>query len=236
MLYLIAALALAMQAAPAPSTAKPPSLEDRMAPQIEAAAQSVREHRPQAALDRLALVIAAYEADHATETRRIYCGTSLQEAILYAGMGARDRVGAVVLLPGYCTALYLKGYALVDLGRIAEAKAMYERLLTLAPMHAQYRTEYGQLIRLEKDWPRMLAICTRAEEDAGIAEPGIKPVQQGAALRCQGYALIELHRYDEAEARYRAALALDPKDAKAQNELRYISEQRAKAKEGSPAT
>jgi tetratricopeptide (TPR) repeat protein len=134
------------------------------------------------------------EADHATETRRIYCGTSLQEAILYAGMGARDKVGAVVLLPGYCTALYLKGYALVDLGRIAEAKAMYERLLTLAPMDAQYRTEYGQLIRLEKDWPRMLAICTRAEEDAGIAEPGIKSVQQGAALRCQGYALIELHR------------------------------------------
>lgn len=46
MLYLIAALALAMQAAPAPSTTKPPSLEDRMAPQIEVAAQSVREHRP----------------------------------------------------------------------------------------------------------------------------------------------------------------------------------------------
>lgn len=236
MLYLIAALTLAMQAAPAPSMAQPPSLEDRMTPQIEAAAQSVREHRPQAALDRLTPVIAAYEADHATETRRIYCGTSLQEAIVYAGMGARDKVGAVVLLPGYCTALYLKGYALVDLGRIAEAKAMYERLLTLAPMHAQYRTEYGQLIRLEKDWPRMLAICTRAQEDAGIAEPGIKSVQQGAALRCQGYALIELHRYDEAEARYRAALALDPKDAKAQNELRYIAEQRAKAKEGSPAT
>ena len=145
MLYLIAALALAMQAAPAPSTAKPPSLEDRMAPQIEAAAQSVREHRPQAALDRLTPVIAAYEADHATETRRIYCGTSMQEAILYAGMGTRDKVGAVVLLPGYCTALYLKGYALVDLGRIAEAKVMYERLLTLAPMDAQYRTEYGQL-------------------------------------------------------------------------------------------
>lgn len=89
-----------------------------------------------------------------------------------------------------------------------------------------YRTEYGQLIRLEKDWPRMLAICTQTEEDAGIAEPGIKPMQQGAALRCQGYALIELHRYNKAEARYRAALALDPKDAKAQNELRYIAEQR----------
>lgn len=106
----------------------------------------------------------------------------------------------------------------------------------LASMHVQYRTEYDQLIRLEKDWPRMLAICTQVEKDIGIAEPEIKTTQQGAALRCQGYALIELHRYDEAEACYRGVLALDPKKARAQNELRYIAEQHAKAKGGLPAS
>lgn len=148
-------------------------------------------------------------------------------------MAAKDKTSAVILPPGYCTALYLKGYALVDLGRVAEAKAIYERLLVLAPIYAQYQTEYGQLIRLEKDWPRMLAICTKAGEAARIADPAIKPMQEGAALRCQGYALTELHRFDAAEARYRAALAIDPHDAKAQNELRYIAEQRAKAKAAS---
>ncbi len=52
-------------------------------------------------------------------------------------------MSAVVIAPRYCTALYMKGYALVDLGRVAEAKAIYERLLALAPMYAQYQTEYG---------------------------------------------------------------------------------------------
>lgn len=228
----IAALVLAVQAAPVPPPPadKAPSLDQRMTPQIQAAAQAVRAHQPQAAIDTLAPVLAAYDADLARETRRIYCGMSPQETLLYLAMAAKDKVAAVAVPPGYCTALYLKGYALVDLGRVAEAKAIYERLLVLAPMYAQYQTEYGQLIRLEKDWPRMLAICTKAGEAAAIADPAIKPMQQGAALRCQGYALTELHRYDEAEKRYRDALALNAKDAIAQHELGYIAQQRAKAK------
>lgn len=226
----IAALLLVVQAAPAPPVAKPPSLDERMTPQLQAAARSVRAHQPQAAIDILTPVLAAYDADHANETRRIYCGMSVQETLLYLTMAAHDKVAAVAVPPGYCTALYLKGYALVDLGRVAEAKAIYERLLVLAPRYAQYQTEYGQLIRLEKDWPRMLAICTKAGEAAAIADPAIRPMQQGAALRCQGYALVELHRYDEAEKRYRDALALNANDAVAQHELVYIAQQRAKAK------
>lgn len=56
------------------------------------------------------------------------------------------------------------------------------------------------------------------------------------ALYLKGYALVELRRWDEAEARYRQALALDPNDAKAKNELVYIAEQRAKAKSGKSVT
>ncbi|MEG3092889.1 tetratricopeptide repeat protein [Sphingomonas sp. PB1R3] len=233
MFHLIAALALGIQAAPVPApipanTAS--SIDDRMTPQLQAAARAVKGGQPQVALDTLTPVIAAYEADHATETRRLYCGMSIQETLLYMGMAAKDKVSAVALTPGYCTALYLKGYALVDLGRVAEAKAIYQRLVTLAPMYAQYQTEYGQLIRLEKDWPQMLAVCTKAADAARIADPQIRPFQEGAALRCQGYALIELQRWDEAEKRYRQALAINPNDAKAQNELRYIAEQRDKVK------
>ncbi len=230
----IATLMLAVQATPAPPTQPPaaqaPSLEQRMIPQLQAAAQAMRAHQPQAVIDMLVPVIAAYEADHAQETRRIYCGMSPQETLLYLVKAANDKVAAVAVPPGYCTALYLKGYALVDLGRVEEAKAIYERLLLLAPMYAQYQTEYGQLIRLEKDWPHMLAICTKASDVAKIADPAIKTWQQGAALRCQGYALTELHRYDEAEARYRDALALNAKDTIAQHELGYIAQQRVKAK------
>lgn len=53
-----------------------------------------------------------------------------------------------------------------------------------------------------------------------------RPHLRGEALRCQGFALIEQGKLDEAEKRFREALSIDANDAKAQGELRYISEQR----------
>ncbi|WP_294268376.1 tetratricopeptide repeat protein [uncultured Sphingomonas sp.] len=55
------------------------------------------------------------------------------------------------------------------------------------------------------------------------------------AFYLRGYALVELHRYDEAEKRYRDALAIHPNDAVAQHELGYIAQQRAHAPAPSPA-
>ena len=74
----------------------------------------------------------------------------------------------------------------------------------------------------------MLSLCQRASEAAAIAAPAVKAFQQGAALRCRGYALVEEHRLDDAAARYRDALVVDPNDAKAKGELTYIARQRAK--------
>ena len=74
----------------------------------------------------------------------------------------------------------------------------------------------------------MLSICERAGDAALIASPDIKPLQQGAALRCQGYALVEEHKLDEAEKRYQEALRINPDDQKARGELQYIAQQRAK--------
>lgn len=223
----IAVLSLAMQAVAASPPTTPSSAEARNEPRLRTAAQLLKDGQPQAALDVVTVALAAYDADHAGEKRRLYCGMSPQESILYLAMAAKDKVDAVALPPGYCTALYLKGYALVDLGRIAEAKATYRQVIALAPMYAQYQTELGQLIRLEKDWPRMLSTCEQAGQAAALAPPDIKPMQQTAALRCQGYALVEEHKLGEAEKRYREALRIDPNDRKAEGELRYIAQQRA---------
>ena len=228
--YVVTLMLMAQAISPSPAVPAPKvsGVEAENGPRIRTAAQLLKDHQPQTALDVLTVALAAYDADHATEKRRLYCGMSIQEGILYAGMAARDKVGAVILPPGYCTALYLKGYALIDLGRLAEAKATYEKVIALAPMYAHYLVEYGQLARIEKDWPTMLARCTRAGEAAVIASPDIKAAQQGAALRCQGFALVEEHKLDEAEGRYNEALKIDPADQKSQDELRYIIQQRAK--------
>ena len=48
-------------------------------------------------------------------------------------------------------------------------------------------------------------------------------------LRNRGYALTELRRLDEAQAAYEASLTLDPANALAENELRYIASLKAGA-------
>ena len=226
----IAALMLAVQAtAPAPAAAVTTGVEEQNEPRLRTAAQLLKDGQPQAALDVLTVALTAYDADHAGEKRRLYCGMSIPESILYAGTAAKDKVSAVILPPGYCTALYLKGFALTDLGRVAEAKASYDRVLVLAPRHQQFLIERGQLARVERDWSSMLSYCEQAGRDASVLAPAdLKPAQDGAALRCQGYALVEEHKLDEAEQRYQAALRIDPNDRKAQGELRYIAQQRAR--------
>ena len=229
MSIVIVALALAVTQAtpPAPTPSPPIGIEAQNEPRLATAAQLLKDHQPQPALDILTIVLTAYDADHAGEKRRLYCGMSMPETLLYLSMAAKDKTNAVALGPGYCTALYMKGYALIDLGQLAEARATYQQVIALAPMHAQYLTEYGQLSRLDKDWPTMLSTCERS---AGMAElsGGDAMLAKGAALRCQGYALVEEHKLDEAEARYREALRLNPNDAKSQGELKYIAGQRAK--------
>lgn len=205
-----------------------PGVDQQNAPRLATAAQLLRDHQPQQALEVATTALAAYDADHAGEKRRLYCGMSGPETLLYLSMAARDKVEAVAVAPGYCEALFLKGYALIDLGKPAEARAAYEQLVRLAPMHAHFLTELGQLSRVEKDWPHMLSTCETARGAAGLAAPADKVREEGAALRCQGYALVEEHKLDEAEARYREALRIDPGDQKAAGELRYIAQQRGK--------
>ena len=148
MFTLIVALMLASQAAsastPAPVLSKTSDIEAQNTPRIRTAEQLLKSHEPQAALDALTVALAAYDADLSVEKRRIYCAMSPQESLLYAGMAAKDKVDAVMLRSGYCTALYLKGYALVGLSRIEEAKTIYRRVIALAPFYAQYQTEFGQ--------------------------------------------------------------------------------------------
>ena len=227
MIALAAAIALAtampgQTASPSPSTPSPSTAG------IAAARAAIAAGRPQEALDTLAPVIAANAAARAADRRRSYCGMSMTETLLYMTFAAKEKRDAVALGPDHCEALYLRGFALIDLGRVAEAKAAYEEALALAPMHAAYLIELGQTYRLAKDWPRMLDLCRQAEGYAGFANKGEETTVRGAALRCQGYALIEQGKLDAAAALYRQCLALDPNDAKARNELQYITEQRAK--------
>lgn len=205
------------------------SIDDVQSPKIVAALEAIKAGRPQEAVDALAPVIAAYEADQAKEKRHLYCGMSMTESLAYMALPDPNKKGAVALPPGYCTALYLKGFALIDLNRIADARAVYQRVVALAPFHAHFLSELGQSYRYEKNWPMMLETCKRAEGVVDFAADESKKQEKAFAWHCQGYALSELGRFDEAEKLYHQCLELNPNDAHAKNELIYIAEQRKKA-------
>lgn len=66
-----------------------------------------------------------------------------------------------------------------------------------------------------------------AQLDAYLARnPGLPDEMTANALRKRGYVLIELERWDEAEAAYKESLKLEPDDETAQGELEYITANR----------
>jgi tetratricopeptide (TPR) repeat protein len=63
--------------------------------------------------------------------------------------------------------------------------------------------------------------------DAYLARnPDLPDAQMANALRKRGYVLVELERWDEAEAAYKDSLKLEPDDETAQGELEYITANR----------
>jgi Flp pilus assembly protein TadD len=123
--------------------------------------------------------------------------------------------------PTWAYAYYYKGYALIDLHRMGEARHALGQALELAPRNAQFLAELAATYQNE-DGEQMLAISRQAAEATHFSPPDLRQDELGRALRGQGYALIELKRWDEAEQAYKQALQLDPSDLHARSELDYV--------------
>lgn len=190
----------------------------------------VQAGKPSDAILLFEQVIADENRAHASETRQIFCARSPEETVLYAMMGAKDNKATLVLGRAWATAIFLKGFAYIDLGRGDESKALFDRAIALSPMDAQFLAELGEWYKTRKDWPNAYARFEQASAAAEFSPADSKSREKRRALRGMGYALSEQGRLDEAEALYRQCLQIDPTDPGAKSELEYIREQRLKAK------
>ncbi len=197
----------------------------------------ITQGQPQDAITRyLNPVLSHYEAAYAKETRQVYGSRGLTETLFYMLQAAANKKSAVAIPPTWGDALFTKGFALVDLGRHDEARLLFEKAVALSPMNAQYLAELGNIHQQAKDWPRALATFQQALAAAEFSPDALKTGETTRALRGTGYSLTELGRYDESEAAYRKCLQLDPRDRVAEQELRYVAAQRAKAGKAAPVT
>lgn len=180
-------------------------------------------------------IIAALEASYGGSKKRIYCARYSAESLLYLAIAASQNQDAVVLSSTtWADAYYMKGYALVELGRLQEAKAAYERALTLSPSNSEFLSELGHVYQTEKNWSKALDLYQSAAEAATLVP--VKDAQMREltrALRGQGFVLVELGRLDDAENKYKECLKLTPNDEKAKKEIEYILRMRRAKTSGS---
>jgi Flp pilus assembly protein TadD len=218
---------------PARSQAPPPTGEDAKASQqLVDGVRLVQSKKSAEAIQIFDSVAAGYESKYKDKNTRFYSARSPAETLFYTLDAANANKGSATVVSGnWGYAYYLKGYALLDLGRVAEAKVQLQRAVTLSPQNSQFLSELGHVYQLEKDWQPALQIFQRAEGAAKEFSPAnARNAELGRAWRGMGFAYVELNRLDEAEAMYRKCLELDKNDAAAMRELRYVQGVKAKAK------
>jgi len=177
-------------------------------------------------------VAAGYENKYKDKNTKFYSARSPAETLFYTLDAANSNKGSATVVSGnWGYAYYLKAYALLDLGRVSEAKVQLQRAVTLSPQNSQFLSELGHVHQLEKNWQSALQIFQRAEAAAKEFSPtNARNAELGRAWRGMGFAYVELNRLDDAEAMYRKCLELDKNDAAAMRELRYVQGVKAKAK------
>ena len=195
--------------------------------------------KPQAGIEKCEKVIALFETYYAGSKHKIYCARTSAENLGYLvkaaaamdkGAFEAGKHDAIVISSTWSGAYFMKGYALQDLGRRAEARAAIKQALELSPWNSQYLSELGSLYILEKDWPKAMASFKAAEDNAPLSPDEAKADELGRARRGIAYVLVELGKLDEAEKKYQQCLKENPNDTKAAAELEYVRGLKAKKK------
>lgn len=164
---------------------------------------------------------------------KFYAARTQADTLAYMLLAASKKQEAKAVPPACADALFLKGYANIDLGNIDVAEEYLKRAIDMAPFNSHYLSELGHVDQTKGDWSSALDIFSQAEKYANeFSPPALKQNELLRAKRGIGFSLIEKGRLDEAETKFKECLAIDANDAKALNELKYIEQLRRKKSAG----
>ena len=205
--------------------------------QVTDAVEMIQAGRIQLAIDGpLTAVVTKYETKYAGKPVEVFCANGLGDAVVYASLGAKAVNGTAdvpveVIGPAWARAYWARAYAYTEMARYTDAQTDLEKALALSPMDSQYKSELAFTYERSGDWNKVLSLYQEAAGDAEISgdNPETTTRLKCVALRGQGYALVELHRLDEATKAYQDCLKLTPGEPKSLAELGYIKGLRAKS-------
>jgi tetratricopeptide (TPR) repeat protein len=215
-------------AAPAAQAAAAPAAPAPAKSAVDTAADLIGAGKPAEAVALLDPLIADQDRRLQGDAREVFCSRGPAESRLYDAQAARDRRQALILGEDSCYALFLKGFALIDLNRSDEAKAWLDRAAAMAPSNAHFLGELAEWYKTRKDWKTARALFQRAVDASQVSPDPRKVFDRTRGLRGLAFILIEEGRLDEAEALYRQCLQLDPNDDRSKHQLQYIADKRGK--------
>lgn len=131
--------------------------------------------------------------------------------------------GVRVLDADLCDALYLRAFALTELGRKADAVEAMEQLTQLSPDYPRYFVELAYAYRASGDKAAAMETYRHAAQLASA--PG-QQKYRAAALRGIGNLLVDSGDLEGGEKAYRDSLNDDPQNRIALGELQYIARKR----------
>ena len=186
--------------------------------------------KPQAGIDKCEKVIALFKAYYDGSKHKIYCARTSAECLGYLSKAGTEKHNAIALSSTWADAYFMKGYTLLELGRMAEAKSAIQRAIELSPWSPRYLSELGSIYELEKNWAKAKEAFEISEDQAPLAPDDVKAEELGRARRGIAYVLVELGKLDEAEKKYQQCLKENPNDTRAAAELEYVRGLKAKRK------
>jgi len=208
-----------------------PEKDPQMGKLLQEARHVLDSRNPTAAIPKCDAVINAFKEHYGNSKQKIFCARSSAESLGVLLKASVDKTNAIALSSTWSDAYFIKGYALQDLHRLAEAEATLQLALDLSPFNSQYLAEIGAIYALENNWTKAERAYREAEDNTPLSPEASRADELGRARRGLGYVLVELGKLDEAERKYQQCLAANPNDSKAKEELEYVREQKAKRKE-----
>lgn len=209
--------------------AKPAIKSEQLSKQITKAGDFFKQRNFAAAISAVEPVIASFEAAYPASKRLAYCGDGPSQALMLSLMAAKEKKDSVVVDQLYCDAYFMKGFALIDLGKRGDAGPFLKKASDLSPLNAHFMNEYAEWHKTNRNWQQSYDIFEKAKGVAEFSGDNFRKEVEARSLRGMGFNLIEMGKLKEAEKMFKQSLKILPKNSVATAELQYIKEQMAKS-------